>query len=396
MRIRIVISICVVFLSGCIELYNLDGVEEISDLLVIEGTITDNESVFVLRRSVGLYEKLAGDETVNNAIVYVEKDNGEQLHGVFQSNGKYVVQTGELDADVKYRLYVKSGGEEYRSEFLSPLFTSEIGSITHSKEGNGEPVNIYIYTNDPDDKSRYYKWSYNEIWEVKAELFANYGYIDDEPEPKYLFLDGIGRNKYYCWVRDYSKTILLESAEDLSENIIHQKKLIEIPSNSEKLSILYNISVKQNQIRKEAYDYYTNLQKNIELSGSIFAPIPSEIEGNIRCLSNPNIPVVGYVEVSTTTMKELFFSDDTVSYYEPKYPLGTKMCVEGTQASSQRLSEYEYTYLFVEPGVSTLYAPVLCVDCRLKKGATRDRPDYWPNGHYSDFLPGNKEIPDIH
>ena len=398
MRIKIIISICVVFLSGCIELYNQEGVEEISDLLVIEGTITDNESVFVLRRSVGLYEKLTGDETVNNAIVYVEKENGEQLQGVFQSDGKYVVQTGELDSKIKYRLYVKSGGEEYRSEFLSPLFTSEIGSITHSKEGSGEPVNIYIYTNDPDDVSRYYKWSYNEIWEVKAELFANYGYIDDEPEPTYLFLNGIGRNKYYCWVRDYSKSILIESAVDLSENIIYQKKLIEIPSNSEKLSILYNISVKQNQIRKEAYDYYTNLQKNVELSGSIFAPIPSEIEGNIRCLSNPNIPVVGYVEVSTTTVKELFFSDDTLCYYEPKYPMGTKMCVEGTQASSQRLSGYDYTYLFVEPGFATLYAPVLCVDCRLKKDATRDRPDYWPNSHYSDFLPDSdyKEVPGIH
>ena len=33
--------------------------------------------------------------------------------------------------------------------------------------------------------------------------------------------------------------------------------------------MLYYIDVKQNRIRKEAYDYFVNLQRNIEQAGSI-------------------------------------------------------------------------------------------------------------------------------
>ena len=374
MRIKIIISICVVFLSGCIELYNPEGVEEISDLLVIEGTITDNESVFVLRRSVGLSETLTGTETVDDAIVYVEKDNGEQLPGIFQKNGKYSVQTGELNAEMKYRLYVKIGEDEYRSNFLSPLYTAEIDSITYSKEGKEEPVNFYLYTHDPDDGSKYFRWSFDEIWEVHANLFANYGYLTNEPEYFYLHTP---QNIHYCWGRDHSKSILLESTNSLSENVIYQKKINEIQPRSDKLSVLYYLLVKQNQIRKEAYDYLYNLQKNVEQSGSLFAPIPSEVIGNVKCLTN-DLPVIGYIEVSKTTMKEVFLPNETLQYYEPTEGL----CVDVNEYDSYFAHHILYTYLFVEPGFPTQYAPIRCVDCRRKEKASKDRPDFWPNTHY--------------
>jgi hypothetical protein len=84
----------------------------------------------------------------------------------------------------------------------------------------------------------------------------------------------------------------------------------------EKLSILYYISVTQQQLRREAYDYYFNLQKNISQSGSIFFPIPAEITGNIRCLTHPERPVIGYVEVSTTVTAQRFIPEST-GLYEP-------------------------------------------------------------------------------
>ena len=356
--------------TGCIEEYTPTGIEEVSDLLVIEGTITDNESIFILSRSVGLSDTLvAGQNAVNNAHVYVEKDNGELLSGALTANGTYTVPTGILDKEAKYRFYAVVDGEEYRSEFLSPLFTPDIDELELIKKDSGEPVYVCVSTHDPADQSRYYLWSFRETWEVKAELFANYGLLDGVFD---YFSLTTPRNTYYCWGRNNSKTMLLGSSEKLSENLIYQKRLVEMNCSDNRISVLYYIKVKQIQIRKEAYDYYFNIQKNVDESGSIFAPVPSEMKGNIRAVSNPDLPVIGYIDVSTTTEKELFH--DGIGFYEsPK-----KFC--GFQITSD--PEYAYpVYGYYQVSMMSVdYAPFKCVDCRLN-GGTKDRPDFWPNDH---------------
>jgi len=366
----------VVLLTGCVEPYTPSGVKEISGQLVIEGSISDNESVFILRTSVKLSEMLTGNETVDDAFVYVEKETGEQLQGVFTGNGTYTVATGDLNAGMKYRLYVEAGGEEYSSEFLYPLFTPGIDSITPMKKGVGEPVYICVNTHDPDDNSRYYMWSFKEIWEVKADLFANYGYLDsDFPQ---FFTSSTSENTYYCWGRDNSKKMILGLSENLSENVISNMKLNEIPCKSDKLSILYYITVKQNQIRKEAFDYYSNIQKNVEQTGSIFAPIPSEMRGNILCVTNPALHVIGYIDVSTTKEKEIFFPENLGLYEAP-----TTSCFrEITDDPEFAYPVYGYYEISFSLPIPPLYAPQKCVDCRLKEKSSKNRPDFWPNNHY--------------
>ena len=364
-----------VLFYGCIDEYKPKGVEEISDLLVIEGTITDGESVFILQRSVGVSEMLTDDIFIVDADVYVEKDNGEILYGVYEGDGKYTVSTGTLSPEIKYRLLVKDRGEEYRSDFLPPLFTPEIDSITPLKEGRGEPIFICVYTHDPEDQSRYYLWSYEEIWEIKAPLLADYGYLTDTPQ---YFTFHNGENTYYCWGRDHSKKMILGSSVKLTENVIYQKRINEISPTNDRFAELYFISVKQNQIRKEAFDYYSNIQKNIEQTGSIFAPVPSEMRGNIRCITNPSIPVVGYIDVSSTTKKEVFIPP-SLGFYE-----GVSHCSLMVTDDEEFAYPVYGHYVYNPLGVPQmfLYAPHDCVDCRLREKSSKKRPDFWPNNHY--------------
>ncbi|MDR2914810.1 MAG: DUF4249 domain-containing protein [Tannerella sp.] len=367
--------ILLVLFSGCIEEYTPTGIEEVSDLLVVEGTITDNESVFKLSRSVGLSETLTGEEAVNDAFVYVEKDNGDLLPGISTGNGTYVVSTGDLDAGAKYRFYAVVGDEEYKSDFLSPLFTPEIDSLNLTKRAKGETVYVCVSTHDPTDRSRYYLWSYKENWEVKAELFANYGMMDGVLD--YLSLS-TSRNTYYCWGKDHSKTMLLGSSEKLSENLIYQKRLKGMDCTSDKLSVLYYVQVDQIQIRKEAYDYYSNIQKNIEQTGSIFTPIPSEMKGNIYSVTNPDLPVIGYIDVSTTTTLGLFVPWNMGFYEAPRVFCFTQVTGDSDFAYPV-YGYYEYYPMDMPPRIT--YAPHHCVDCRLKEKATKNKPDFWPNDH---------------
>ena len=372
---RLLYILIPVLFYGCIDEYNHKGIEEVSDLLVVEGTITDNESVFKLQLSVGIYEIWKEDVYVLNAEVRVEKDNGEILRGIHTGKGMYAVSTGTLDPNAKYRLWIKTGGEEYRSEYLSPLFTPEIDSIVPLKEGQGEPIFMCVHTHDPKDQSRYYLWSYEEIWEAKAELFANYGFLDGKAQ---FFTLSNSDNTYYCWGRDNSKKMLLGSSNKLLENVIYQKKLNEIDCTSDRIAELYYMKVKQNQIRKSAFDYYSNIQKNIEQTGSIFAPVPSEMRGNIRSITNPDIHVIGYIDVSSTTIKDVYVPV-SLGLYE-----GRNFCysyiTEDPEVAYPIYGYYEYDPHPTPPILK--YAPHECVDCRLKAKASKNRPDFWPNNHY--------------
>ena len=369
-----------VLFFGCIDEYNPRGIEEISNLLVVEGTVTDGESVFKLSRSVGLMEDLSkSDNSINDALVYVEKENGERIQGYLSAEGTYTVATEKLDAKAKYRFYAVVDNDEYSSGFLSPLYTPEIDDIALIKRRDGVPVDVCVTTHDPYDQSRYYLWSYEEHWEVKAELFANFGLLDGDLD--YFSLSS-PRNTYYCWAKDSSKTMILGTAEKLVENTIYQKKIKEIPCSDERLSILYYINVKQMQIRKEAYDYFFNIQKNVEQTGSIFSPVPSEIKGNIICSTNPDLPVIGYIDVSSITERDLF--NDGSELYEAPVAVCHSSITDDVSLAYPTYGYYEVVMnvpIDLALRLPILYAPHDCVDCRRKDRATKNKPVFWPNNH---------------
>jgi len=355
-------------LFGCISDYVPKDIEEVSDLLVVTGTITNGESIFQLSRSVGLSDLLTKENLINNASLYVETDDGMRITGNPIGEGEYSVLTGTLKSDKKYRLCLSVDGDEYQSTFLSPLFTPEIDNISTQKKAPGDPVFITVSTHDPTNQSNYYRWLYEENWEVKSELAATAGYIDGQFTLFDLFTP---KNTYYCWGKDHSRKLSLGSSEKLAENIISNKKIIEIPCDDDKLSILYHVAVKQIQVRKEAYDYFSNLQKNVEQTGSIFASIPSEMRGNISSITNPELPVIGFIEVSTTTLKELYVPEDGALYEAP-----ISYCIY--RITSDEALQYPI-YIYDPP--QTTYAPGKCVDCRMRTKASKNKPDFWPIDH---------------
>lgn len=356
-------------LTACVDEYKVKGIEELSELLVVDGMITDYFSEIILSKSIGLNEPISSIPPVKNAEVYIESEAGLAI--LFSpelsdpDKGVYVIDNGLLDGQTKYRLKINLDNKTYYSSFSQPLNTPAIDSISFTKASDGKAVSVSVSTHDEQMEHRFYKWSYNEIWEYNTSLFANAGITSDD---KIVHYDEY-TNTYYCWGYDHSKDFLLESSARLNENRIEGKTLLEITPSHNRLSNLYYIKVKQNLIRKEAYDYFLNLQKNIEQSGSIFAPIPSEMKGNLYCETEPDVPVIGYIDVSRTTVLETF-NEDIGMYYEPPY-----INCEQSEFFKDGFSLYLWSPL------GFTYATSYCVDCRLQ-GGTKTRPSFWPNDHY--------------
>ena len=363
-RVGVGLLLCLI-LCGCITEYKPKGIDEVAEILVVEGIITDDESYITLSRSVTMSEADASwmsTQYVRNASVFVECDDNTRIAGYPDYNagfngGRYVIHTGKLNPERQYRLQIEIDAIEYRSEFSYPMQTPEIDSIFWMKRDRGQPVMIYVATHDPEGQIQFYRWSYKEDWEYHSDV-----YLDGYP--------------FYCWSMSSNKDIMLGSTE---KTVIGKlmDKVIEISPYDRKLSYLYRIDIKQNLISKKAYDYFSNIKKNTQQTGSIFAPIPSELRGNISCVTDPVRPVIGFVDVSSTTQKQQYIRHNGI--YESSYDDECEI-----YDLPQLLEMYERIppdFVEYEPKAKPpTYVRQKCVECTHYGGSTQ-KPEDWTNNY---------------
>ena len=369
-------SFMIIMLYACITPYEFSGMTGLRRILVVEGVITDSVTTVRLSRSVGLSDRLNDYVYVDNGMIFVECDDGTVSDtSRFAGLGNYHIITGDLNLSRKYRLRILLDGEEYRSEFLQPMLTPDF-ELSWVKEGDGAKVSIRISTRDTLGQSTFYLWSYMEDWEIKARLLVDSFCIDS----KWVFNDIFAPdNRYWCWKTDSSRMFILGNVEGMTGHAITNREIRSFFASNERLSLLYHISVKQHLIRKEAYKYYANMQKNLEDIGSIFAPIPSEIPGNLYCFTTPDIPVIGYVEVSTKSERRQFISAEE-AYIESvynEYDCSIEIPPGGyTPPQCFNTDRYQWVHYINEKWI---YNPQ-CVDCQAA-GGTKNKPSWWPTSH---------------
>ena len=368
--LMIFVSLVLLSLAACVTDFTPE-VKGVSGILVVDGTITDGESVFRLSRSVGITDDIRSADTITNAEVSVERSDGVFFKASQESKGAYRAINGALDPNLEYRLNISLDGKHYQSTFLKPLISAGIDSLSFRKKNRDEPVTIHVSSHAGPDDPPYYRWTYKEDWEVQSTFYAN---VREEKGKLIWHNPNTSENTYHCWVRDSSKVLLLGTTEKLAENRLVAHKLFEIPVSDERLSVLYHVEVSQMQIRKEAYDYFKILQDEIERTGSIFSPIMSAGDnGNIFNVSDPDELVIGYVEVATVSRGRMFIENEGDLYLPEVNPLDRCPVFSVREGAMAGLAWYSY------PDTKTYHR---CVDCRLKPGATKNRPAWWPNEHY--------------
>lgn len=373
-------------LGSCIDEYEHSGLEDISGLLVIEGTITNDSTKIRLSRSVKLSESAINAPVIDNAQVTIETEKGT----VFQparsvEDGTYFFLTGDLDFTDKYRTKVILNGETYVSAFKTPQKTPPV-DFKFDKKEKGAPVKLLVSTQGSDDESRYYMWSYDEIWEYSSRLMANaYQYPETGIGKDVTVIESNPYSPYhYCWSFGKSNSILLGSSAKLSENKIDNFSLQEYPPSNLRFSLLHYVKLKQYCLSKEGYDYYYNLKQNTESSGGIFGPIPSEMKGNIQCLTDESMIVIGYIEVAENHINEQYFPRKN-DLYEADY---REKCdiYSITSLIEEEISFGEVTVVdYADEIDDRQYAYRSCVDCRTYGGYYNKKPSHWPNNHDDHF-----------
>jgi hypothetical protein len=386
---RIAFAIFIIILFGnCKDKYVSPAITPSTGYLVVEGVINAGVGTtnIVLKRTTKLdstsivYEK--------GASVSVEGENSSKFNLQETSAGNYSIQNLNLINAIKYRLNINTlDGKKYQSDFATVQSTPAIDSVSWKQDSIG--VHLFINTHDPSNQTKYYQWDYTETWEYHSpsityllydpyntSLGVRYGLKFKDP-----IMVTFDTTINTCWQGDYSKSILIGSTVGLSDNKINLP-LNFIPTGSVKLNVLYSIKTRQYSLSEGKYQFLQKMKKNTESTGSVFDAQPSELVGNIHCISNPTDPVIGYIDICQIRENRTFIKNSQLSKWDYKAP-----CREVEVEDSPDSITYMHTqgYLPLRQGkIAVIYGPPgthwyttpVCLDCTLT--GTNVKPPFWP------------------
>jgi hypothetical protein len=312
MRNFVAIILMLIVFGGCRKPYNPPVIASSVNYLVVEGVINGgaDSTIIKLSRTVSIAKSTVNPE--KNAVVTVENDQNNSYPLSQISPGTYATVGLNLDNTRKYRLRIKTtDNKEYLSDFETVKITPPIDSIGYVLQSNG--LLIYANTHDPANNTRYYRWDYTETWQFHAMYDSGFKILYPPAVAQVsIVVRPPAEQVYYCFANASSSTIILGSSADLKSDVIYQSPIANVPYTSEKVEIKYSILLKQYALTKEAFNFWTTLKKNTEQLGSIFDALPSQLSGNIHCISNPSEPVVGYLTVTTVQTKRVFISNSSI------------------------------------------------------------------------------------
>ncbi|MFB9841901.1 DUF4249 domain-containing protein [Mucilaginibacter ginsenosidivorans] len=391
MRKVIFISLTIITWFGCKKPYL--GPAASSDtaatgFLVVEGTINTGADSTIIRvsRTVPL-GSARRSEPVTDATMMVESDAGGSYGLPSYGNGYYKTVALNLSASNKYRLRVLTpDSKEYASDFVTVKNSPPIDSITYRLDNTG--VKLYVNTHDPENKTTYYKWSYIETYIIHADYVSTVKLVHVPFDT--VVLRSLDEYVYQCWKNDSSVNVILGSSAKLKEDVISQSQLTYVNTGDEKMRTRYSILVKQDALTAEGFNYWQNLKKNTEQLGSVFDAQPSELQGNIHCITNPSEPVIGYISAGSTSQLRIYIDNSEL----PTWPVPASECTEkgylfhdhdSAGRPTTPVRDFIYTGQIFVTGVIQPPGSVIlgytgvedraCADCTLR--GSNKRPSFW-------------------
>jgi Domain of unknown function (DUF4249) len=360
----------VILLSACKDKYDFPLKSSDVSLLVVEGVMNAGKDTTVvsLSRSVKINDT-AVFYPVASAKVSVESKNGAVYTLLESGNGKYAGNQLPLVIGQEYRLHIKTAdNKEYFSDYVTAKQTPPVDSVSWKIESDG--LHIYVNTHDPANSTRYYKWDYEETWEIRSHLGSFFQYLGNG---QVAALSSPYHTR--CWKYSSSTNFNLGTTIQLQNDVVSEKLLQLVPWNSEKLSVRYSILVKQQALSKEAYEYMLLMKKNNESLGSIFDVQPSALSGNIHCVSNPSEQVIGFITASSVPEKRIFITGVELNWrYAEDCSDILKVFKNSDSIKLVAPAYLPYGDAFPEPYY--YFAPASCVDC-VVRGGDLNIPGYW-------------------
>ncbi len=388
---------------SCIYPYEAE-LDSIAGTLVVEGDIILGDySSFTVSWATSVDGVLFNDTGFGFGYgfgnIWVENEHGDVFRQEYVPYRGLAVDLRNAPDDCRYRLHISipqmdvvetyknlrdgNGGKNYVSSWREPQKAPTIDAITFEFEPSDNPYlrrptgNARISMTAPDGASRYFRWDYEEEWQFHANYDPQFDY--DFENEEYVSVMQLPGPNYWCWAKSYSSQSRIAIAIGDEKNKIHEHKFMEINTGTgNRFQKRYCVHVIARGISEECYQYLHTLEMNSNSTGDLFAPIPSELRGNIICEEDPDELVLGFIEVSRTSELRAFVPYGNGVYLDRgDGPLESLIAVDAS-----RIPQYYgwgYRPVVIVPtdrGDYMGWAPDYWIDCRAM-GGTNVKPDYW-------------------
>ncbi|HBB91169.1 MAG: hypothetical protein A2X22_08945 [Bacteroidetes bacterium GWF2_49_14] len=382
-RINLILLAATLFLGSCVEPFVPDTARY-EDILAIECRISDDYTA-PARLMISTAAPIVTEEgdrltrqpkLVSGATAQILSRNGIIYPFTETAPGTYLItDQGSFVAGMDYKLIINYGGNQFESDFERlrpgcPIENIRASHIVNRIEEDGEVVDgyrFYVTSRDSGTEPAWYRWDMEATWEYKSPYTATHIWDGREQKPE------TNREFRICWKTKTINGLYIGSTSGLSQN-----QVIDAPLNFEsqygdELTVRYCLTVRQYSINPSAYAFWEIVDNLVNQAGGLYETQPFRIEGNIRCTTDPNLPVAGVFEVAGVSVARAFVDrpqEFTV------VPLECVLSEVGTQ-------DYPWFRLpvnsFVTQDTQTgkfLTASPACYDCR-QRGGTLTKPPFW-------------------
>ena len=382
--------------ASCIYPYDPDVEQAPEGVLAVEGDIlVGGVSTIRLGLMASLYpdasRNAGGGESrgLGDAKAWIEDDAGTVYEGTRESadevfgDGRspflfqYTFPTGNAPGDRKYRVCIEALGARYASDWTLPLEAPSIRSIDFRADGFQVTVNVSL--DGGAESTGYALLSYDETWEFHTEYALQFevdtlSWIVQKP------LRPVQQPNYWCWKHQDARVMYPVDFTGRTENGVTDYPLLSFPRTNNRNHRRYCVNVKARTITKDTYRYLHNLDEVAGGGSDLFTPNPGEIQGNIRCETDPERMALGYVTTSMLSVRRAFLDGRYYRVPQPNYAALAYII------PNDYPQYYQYGYLPLIENPHTDYDPRVeggygwggprCYDC-VADGGTKEIPEHW-------------------
>lgn len=140
------------------------------------------------------------------------------------------------------------------------------------------------------------------------------------------------------------------------------------------LTIRYSLQAKQHTISKNAFNFWSAIEKQNSEQGSLFSHQPYQIRGNIININDKEEPVLGYFLVSSVDSARIFVDRPDVPFYYSECSINKGNYLAYSEIGWTDPVHYP-VYVIVYAGNRAVPGQD-CADCR-KRGGSIVKPEFW-------------------
>lgn len=324
-----ILPVVLLLLVSCREVYYPEELNSGKAIPIIQGHITEDESPTVVISRAMDYGSTVPDY-ISGAEVVVSDDKGNEANLIEITPGHYVDAVREIFGTIgnAYKLTIRlEDGEEFISSDVKMPARPNIDSLyaePGTKKATGydqynrpfsvihEGLYISSSLSANGDSTLFYRFNTSVLKE--STCIRDPGTMNATPmfiwEP--FTLD-------YVYSVDF--TVKSGSGQVRPEHPIGFLRYFYDPTlatvhYSAPTIIGWVITYRVYSISSDVYNYYQSVGAQLNSSDQMFAPVPSQVKSNIHCTTNPERPVIGVFEATSSSTSYKGFRWNSLDTYE--------------------------------------------------------------------------------